>query len=340
VSILTFGKFEDARQGVPGFYLGLDEATYNEIRAVRRTEIRWLSDSPRLCAYNRTVPFESSATLVGEATHCAVFEPMEFPRRYHIGPPADLKRVSNPKTKAAQKAYEEWSEKNPHTFTKDQWEELKRKVAPKKLLRDHEGALVSQLGAAIQHHPTAWGFCMDPDAVAWNEVTVLWKDPRTGLLCKARIDRLLETTNPHTGEDTLTAIDLKTIVQATTGRIKQACNRGLLHLQSGFYTLGLHVASGGIPADFIFLWLGKEPPFLVRLSRLAPRRRAIVDTEVKRLLSIYDVCQRENRWVDRSHEIDEFDVPRYLLEDAFEGWDDDEPDTDNDEPEEEEDSPF
>ncbi len=329
--MITFGTQKDARSGKQGFYLGIPEPEYNALPGVRRTEIRWLSDSPALCAHNRKVPFEKSYLLIGAATHCAVFEPLEFPKRYHIGPPVDMKRLSVHKTEAGKKAYEAWELKNPGVLTKDQWADLKAKVAPKELLRGEEAAVCAQLAKVIQKHPRAWEICCDPDAEAWNEVTVLWTDPRTGIKCKCRVDRLFVAES-----GALVALDLKTIVQATTGRIKQAWNRGLLHLQAAFYGLGVTVASGGLPCDFILLWVGKEAPHLVRMSRLKATRRAICETEVLRLLSIYDVCEREDRWEDRSHEIDELDVPHYLLDDAFVEED---ADDETDETEEEE-SPF
>jgi hypothetical protein len=227
-------------------------------------------------------PRESEALSLGDAVHVAVLEPARFEREY-VRAPKFNNRSNAGKMEAA-----EWREKHPDVaaLTSNEWEQA---VAIKDAVWANECA-VELLGRAGQ-----------------NEMTVIWIDEKTGLLCKARIDRF---TDYH---GWTTCVDLKTALDASPRGFAQAVVKYLYHQQAAWYLDGLNTLA---PHNrrFVFLSVEKEPPYCVAPYELDDSAIDEGRAQYRRALDTYAACNKEGKWPGYDCGINTLELPKYAYE--------------------------
>jgi hypothetical protein len=110
-----------------------------------------------------------------------------------------------------------------------------------------------------------------------EEVTMIWTNPETGLRCKARIDRLIDT---HPGDEVKPAlVDLKTTDSAHRGDFRRKVGRYGYWAQGAFYVMGYNTLAAevrGLPpikAPFLFSVVEKSAPHACQVYSLSGRAR-------------------------------------------------------------------
>lgn len=218
-----------AVEAPPGRYIDVPASEYHAWAAVSNSLITKLIDtSPKhVKGYLDTDDDETTPEMrFGTNAHTALFEPEEFRKRCSLGP-------INPNTK---KPYGAESE------------------AHKRFVRENPGLIVLGAGDAENLAGVVKAIREDEIAIAAlnqsgdNEVSYVWKDNATGLLCKTRIDREIDTAT----------IDLKTTSDCNINVLNGVIARRGYHRQAAMHRMA-HEASGCSLRDAMLLFVESEP---------------------------------------------------------------------------------
>jgi len=225
----------------PGIYHNVPFDEYASWEACHKSDL-WLLNEQPLAKYRWVLDHGDKADreelLIGHATHTAILERDDFRTRYIIRP----RTYEN--DKGEEKAFNLNSK-----VCKALLADLK-KQGKLVLKRDHY-ELATRMRDAVWAHPTA-RLILEGGGV---EVSIVWVDPKSGLLCKARID---------VWHGPVLA-DIKTAECIAATRFGRASYRWGYHFQAGMYLDGAQIASGTEVNQFYIIAVEKEPPYLVKV---------------------------------------------------------------------------
>lgn len=151
-------------------------------------------------------------------------------------------------------------------------------------LLPHEWEQVHEMAAAIKAHRISE--LLDPDT-ARCEITLVWRDELTGVMCRALVDCL----QPGA------LVDYKTTVCGDTEQLGRACDTFGYAQQADFYLSGaraLGLADDNTP--FVFVAQEKERPFLITPFQLDPTAMRIGRERNIRALNTYRHCTESDYW--------------------------------------------
>lgn len=149
-----------------------------------------------------------------------------------------------------------------------------------------------------------------------SELTALWEHPGTGVLCKSRIDRVVE--HEHLG---IVAIDYKTTRNAAPGphEFGRSVMKGRYDVQAAFYMAAL--SKLGLPPDhFLFVAQEREAPYDV-VSHVLLNSSELMDKgheDMERALRQYKDCAESGEWpgyMGPEDHLTELDVPHWHFDD-------------------------
>lgn len=146
-----------------GLHYGVAFDDYRAWPAANISTLKSMAESPAHCKWDMDHPKESEALDLGRAIHVRVFEPARFEKEFFVAPDFDG-RTKEGKAIAAR---------------------VELDAEGRSVLRKAEH--VQGMAESLWAHPAARKFLELPGQC---EVSALWKDPVTGLLCKARFDKL------------------------------------------------------------------------------------------------------------------------------------------------------
>lgn len=251
------------------------------LKFVGRTDCgaKWVLDHDRA---------ETDALLVGHAAHAAILEPDVFADIYAIAPAfGDLR------TKAAKEARADWELAN----------------AGKAHLTSDQAAEVAAMKQALDE-------CQDPeirelfDGDGQNELSGLFRDEATQVLCKFRIDR---ATLLH-GYRVL--LDLKTDKDITDRGIETSFGQYRYHVRMAWYMDAMSLVK---PTDWmgVWVWLGKPVVKDGQPSEAYEVRATQIDEEhydegrkvYRECLDRYARCQSSGIWRSFRHGIEVVNPP-------------------------------
>lgn len=184
---------------------------------------------------------DTAALAFGKAFETCLLEPQRFEGTYIVEPDFGylLKHDASGTTAEQGKANKE---------RKRAWE-AEHAGALRMTAEDYAAAM--GMAHAIRQHPTASKLLSHESFV---QVTLRWKDPTTGLECKARPDLYI----PDLG----VIVDLKTAEDASEQGFITASSRFGYHRQDAMYRDAM--AAIGMPVEhFLFLMVEKESPHAV-----------------------------------------------------------------------------
>jgi len=202
----------------------------------------------------------SPAMLFGSAIHCSILEPDRFPLQYCVW--SGGRRAGN--------EYKAFLEAN----------------AGRDALKENEYEMCLAARDAVHAHPIA-GELLRRGEQADREVSVVWNDSETGLLCKGRLDLLLPGL----------------IVELKTTRARVADDRALTriastmgyHIKLAAYQAGIsHLTGETLPVKLIFA--EQFPPHDVRVLKVPANVLAQGWDEWQRLLGLIAECEQAGIW--------------------------------------------
>lgn len=290
----------------PGVYRRVPFAEYAAWDAVNWHTLEPGRKSAKAMRHRMLHPDDPSASILkGGAMDCLVFDGEEaFGRTYVTLPKFD----GHPNSNAYKQQKQEWEARHAEAviLTRDQMAET------------------WGMYHALKAHPVAWQLLTG--GRGRSQFSIVWRDAKTGLLCKGRIDRLAEVDAaliaPGAAGKTLCLIDLKSTREPGVegNQFPAEIARYGYHGQIGGYCEGCETLE---PAAFLPLIVAvqNEEPFDVVVHRLdgeaSSDGRTVIDhgrALYRRLLDLYAACRKTAVWPGQCSVINPVTLPYWAQE--------------------------
>jgi len=151
----------------------------------------------------------------------------------------------------------------------------------------HQHDAVHAMAARLREHPLAGALLRRPGK---PEQTLVWRDSRTGVRCRAMVDYL------STPRRRLILVDYKTTSDASDDGIRSSVARYGYHQQAAWYCAGVRALGLSDDPAFLFIFQEKEPPYLARVVELDRPAMEYGEQRNRRALEIYRECVESGRW--------------------------------------------
>ena len=236
-----FKTYEDWKldPNVPGAYLGIPEDEYHAHEALSRSDLMAFLDSVAKWIYAKRHPQTTNAMAVGTMIHRYILTPDEFWEYY--GKVSGENLAANP----ARKEKEALKENGMLPLKPSQHNMLNTVKA--RFEEDQEHGIPGLI------------------ADTYKEVTLIFTDKASGLLCRCRLDMLKK--------DISGIIDIKKVSQGGSHHreFKRSVQKYSYDVQQAFYYMGAKAVFGeDIPAtNFAFLTIEEEPPHIPNVHILS-----------------------------------------------------------------------
>lgn len=195
------------------------------------------------------------ALILGNAIHCRVLEPDEFPKRY-----CNISEVPMPGGRNTKDGKDEWKayceqfkwdrEMTPAEWSRA-WRAWKHPYFHKIGLTEEELETCAKIAESIQNHPMVSQLF----AHGHSEMSLYWIDEQTDILCKCRPDRL---------NDKFPCIpDLKSTLDASLDSFEGDITLYGYNLSAWWYLWGSKKVMGVDYGDFVYVPAEKNAPWQV-----------------------------------------------------------------------------
>ncbi|WP_431889387.1 PD-(D/E)XK nuclease-like domain-containing protein [Nocardiopsis alba] len=172
------------------------------------------------------------------------------------------------------------------------------------LPRDYK--VVEAMAEELKRHPIA-GALFQP-GTGKPEQSMFWKDPGTGVICRARLDWLPTQVKGKR----LVIGDYKTCRSAAPADIAKAVHEHGYHQQDDFYRRGAReLRVGGPDTSFVFVFQQKTAPYLVTVVELDHEARRIGRERNDHALKTYARCKETGVWPGFSDDIEMLSLPAW-----------------------------
>ena len=283
----TMGAVEFAT----GWRYGLSMAEYAAIPAMSASGLENLRISPAHYLHRSRAPREQTpAMALGSALHSALLEPLLFESRYvAIGQCEALKKDGTRCASAGSRLRDGRSVCGTHDPDKN----LPAAPDGVELVAEADLARINGMCAAVLRHPEARQWFRGKGA---SEITGVWRDEVTGVLCKIRVDREIERA-------AWIHMDLKTTRDAAPEAFARSVGNLGYHRRAAWYRRGLEALGREVTASVLVavetearLDYGHGPEHGCVAYLLDEGNLTACQPEIDRLLAIYAECERSGRW--------------------------------------------
>ncbi len=238
--------------------------TYDDIPAVRRSDLWEIRKSPAHYLYKALHPEEPTpALLFGTAAHKYILEPEDFWNQYVLAPEVDRRTKDG----------------------KAQWNQFLSELGDKSAIDISDYTVIEEMAAAVRRNSTAAALLN----TGRHEVPIEWTDSETGEQCKCRPDVLTE----YKGRKYI--VDYKTTTSCEDGAFEHSCRMYGYKLQAGMYSEGVFNETFE-NYGFAFVAQEKKPPYEARVyfcdSGFVDEGRDMFHE----LLEIYHECKETGLW--------------------------------------------
>lgn len=273
----------------PGLYPNLSYDEYAAIPAVNHSFLVDMDQkSPLHAQYIRATGGreDTRALMMGRALHLALLEPTKFDSEIMSIPEIDRR------TKAGKVA----------------WINFQRQAEGRITLEAGEMTRIKEMAHAILGHESARELFANKGV---NEMTMVWKDRATGVLCRARVDRWT------TFEKTPCLMDLKTTRDVKEHKFQRSMVDYGYALQSAFYMMGAETLQP-TPigrAQRVFMWLAveSEGPFDIGVFQADTKIMEHGVMKLRQLLKTYKECRESGIWPGKNGQgVITIDNPDYI----------------------------
>jgi hypothetical protein len=260
----------------PGIYSGMPFEQYLAIDAVSNTRLGQLAKSPRHYKMNAGLDEGAKHLVLGQLVHAGRLEILALAKRYAVMPDyhlhadnctGDGKPSTSKGTRFVKERVADFEASNSD-----------KKVVPLEWFNEME-AIVGSLVA----DETAYRMLSGRGE---SELTLVWRDYETGLLCKARMDFIRR--------DLLLFVDLKTTTDLSA--FTRVIGRYGYHRQMAHYQTGWAVLNGG---ELLTPWIvaaEKCNPYCVMSAPLDDEAVYEGDRQRRRLMELLLSCRESNHW--------------------------------------------
>lgn len=262
----------------PGVYDDLPMEQYHAMRALSSSGIKKLLRSPAHYLLDRTQKSEPTESMrFGTAVHTLLLEPE---RAGEVIEMPDF----NTRTKDGRAERDLWREAHAGYQAFDV-ETLARIRAAVAAVRAHPGASM-----------------LLSDGVA--ERSVLWRDEREGIECRARFDWHREDGG---------IVDVKTTTDASPAGFIRTIGSFGYHISAAWYFLGAEHVLHATPAFWAFVVVETEPPHGVATYVLDAASIRAGMAKCNQAMRLYAECIRTGSWPSYPPTIEPISAPRWAL---------------------------
>ena len=171
-----------------------------------------------------------------------------------------------------------------------------------------EAEQVEAMAAAIRAHPVA-SKLFDPERGGQPEQSLFWRDRRTGIWRRARLDwyPVLSTGRR------LIIPDYKTCVSAEPKAIERASYDHGYAQQDDWYLDGVRALqlAGDLEPAFIFVFQEKTAPYIVTVAEMEPTAKRWAAAKNREAIDTYVECATTGHWPGYSEGIEQIALPAY-----------------------------
>lgn len=283
-------SLDDFRAGKPGIYPGIPFRDYLALDAVSSTLLKAMRRSPAHALAKRDEPQWSDALMLGDATHLLTLQ----------GYDTLLKTYGEAQRCTAETSKKQQCSREASVFIDGDYlctQHADGQASMIDLLSIADWNAVHEMSDAILTHPAA-SFLLDDDGAV--ELSILWLDADTGLLCKCRLDKY--------GAGMKAITDLKTTTDASPDKFSRAIYDYGYEIQGAHYLNG--AAAVGLDATtFGIIAAEKEVPWCVAVYELEPEAIGLGYDQAKRLMKRYAECRRTGVFPGYPTDINRIGVP-------------------------------
>lgn len=300
----------------PGWYPDLPMDEYLRIPAMSASGMEAFRRSPAHYRYEREHPKAATdAMREGTALHLALLEPEVYAGRYVslrqcYGVKKDGARCSNQAS-----VYRSTGPDNEAHYcgVHDPWKGEPMDSGIEVMSADALNR-VEAMRLAVLEHPEAAEFFRGEGR---SEVSGIWRDERTGVLCKLRLDREISRAAIHA--------DVKTTRSAAADFFpRDAAKRGY-HRKAAWYRRGM--AALGKPAiASVLIAVESAPPHGCQMFLIDEEDLRKAGAPFDAMLARYAECEKTGRWPGYDAGFRHMTVPPWELDDAPAETDNDEMD--------------
>ncbi len=285
----------------PGWHEGIPMVVYLAIEAMNASGCEKIRKSPLHFRHDRDNPRDSTPAMeLGTALHMALLEPLLFEGHYVVLGQCEAKKKDGDRCSSQGKFYRDGqSFCGVKGHDPGEVEDMDPGIH---VLAEDAMADLLGMTAAIQAHPRASTFF---EGRGDYELTGIWLDEETGVLCKIRIDRDIERG--------LMIADLKTARDASPEAFRRdAAGRGY-HRKAAFYRRGC-AALGRTRNSSVLIVPENVAPYPVAVYLLDEEDLAKANQEITRHLNRYAMCLANDDWPGYSDEMMTLKMPPWAFE--------------------------
>lgn len=242
---------------------GLSNDDYHKLPAVSPSRLKLLARSPlhyfdQYLASDREVQEPTPAMLVGTALHTAVLEPELWDDTVAVPPHTFDRRTKVGRELAA---------------------EFEERAAGRIVLTPDDADRVRRMADAVRSHPAARFLLELPGR---REASYTWKDPATGLECKARPD--------WHSDDRRLVVDVKTTADASREAFAKSIAGFDYHVQAAWN-------QGALQADqFLTIAIESKRPYAVAVYPASGALIAAGQRRIEAAMTLLAECQSTGVW--------------------------------------------
>lgn len=262
----------------PGAHADVPFKEYLSWDAVSKHDLDLVARSPAHYRAAKLTPQETTPAMAfGTAAHAWILEPETAAQQVAVMPKVDRR------TKAG----------------KEQWAEFEMMHPNKVHIDDEDARHLAAMASAVRHHKVACRLLDDRTA---TEISVLWQDPRTEIMCRCRPDLVAGNI----------IVDLKTTFDASKAAFSHTMHKYRYQVQAAYYLDGCR-AVGLVPdvSDFVFIAVEKKPPYGVAIYHLPVDDIDRGRFQYEKDLTHFAYAKRTNLWRGYSEAIDTIQLPYF-----------------------------
>lgn len=271
----------------PGVYPGIPFDDYARWDAVNHSVLRHMKKTPAHAYWEKTNQDESTSfQALGHLIHFAVLEPERFAAEGPVVAP-DVDRRT--------------------TLGKATWAEFQAANAGRAIVTEKDMRILLAIQSNIAQHATAREALYGPGA---SELSIVWVDPATGVLCKGRLDRVSEIGGwPF-------IVDIKTTSKpAATHSFQISVESYGYHEQAALYLRGINTLvppDEGVVRKFAWLVCETEPPYCVRMFEAEEAALDLGAELIGKYLAQYADCDKRKAWPGWGEGMDVAGLPPWV----------------------------
>lgn len=285
----------------PGVYNDIPDPDYRKWEGVSNSSLTDLLEwSPFHVDYWRRNPKpKTEALIVGAAFHCLVLRPDEFDKEFVRAEQCgavkqDGQRCSNSGIVRSRGAW--LCGVHSKKCTPDDMTGIE-------IISADQLKMIEAMRDAVMNHPAARQILTSEGQ---NEVSCRWDIDVDGkpLKAKGRLDGIRPSWNA--------VIDLKTTDCARRQDFEKKIGEYGYHRQGAYYIDGLNRAGYGTPINhFVLIAVEKQPPYGVAAFTLKGEALEAGREELRKPISLYANCQRNNYWPGYDSEFEDITIPAW-----------------------------